>query len=96
MSIEVSNEYKIRHLAETFLCLQTAPGVLQWDATSLDDWAAAFMSSDELHSARFVLGVWNSNLRWKCGSFDLYEAIGEWDTSHRRAFLLWAVSPWVC
>lgn len=31
---------------------------------------------------------------WKCGPFDVVDAMGTWDVPHRQAFLSWAKEPW--
>jgi hypothetical protein len=31
---------------------------------------------------------------WKCGLFDIVNAMGTWDVPHRAAFAAWAREPW--
>lgn len=31
---------------------------------------------------------------WRCGLFDVVNAMGTWDTLHRAAFVVWAKDPW--
>ena len=89
-------DIKILSLARSFKCLRGTPGTRGglWDAVALDTWAAGGASSGEKHSARFVLGVWNPYDEWRCGKFDIYDAIQVWDHAHREAFLRWALDPW--
>lgn len=96
MAAEVLNaDIRILELARSFPCLRGAPGVAGlWNALALDEWAATVASSGETHSARFVLGVWNSQEAWRCGRFDLFDALGAWDGCHRQAFLDWIEEPW--
>lgn len=91
----VDIDTRIQELARTFPSLHRAPGVLeQWSANALDEWAATVASSGEKHSARFVLGVWNQYEEWRCGRFDLIEAVGTWDSRHHLAFMRWIEEPW--
>lgn len=86
---------RIQNPAHKFPSLRGAPGVTEgWSAVTLDDWAATVASSGEKHSARFVLGVWNQYEDWRCGRFDVMEAIATWDNNHRQPFLSWAEQPW--
>ena len=41
-------------------------------------------------------GCWRFNLdtNWRCGPFDVVDAMGTWDEVHRGAFLTWAQKPW--
>lgn len=34
------------------------------------------------------------NTSWRCGPFDIIDALGTWDDYHRSAFIEWAVNPW--
>jgi hypothetical protein len=86
---------KMTAFAKTFHALGSAPGVFPWDANQLDAWAASgVLSHGELVTARFVLAIWDPNHPWRCGRFDLMDAMGIWDGDHRRAFLAWAADPW--
>lgn len=31
---------------------------------------------------------------WRCGIFDVVDALGTWDSRHRQAFNAWAKDPW--
>lgn len=63
--------------------------------TGLDKWACGpEPGHGALCAARFILAVFNSRSTWKCGKFDLMEAMGCWDTRHRAAFVAWAKEPW--
>lgn len=45
---------------------------------------------DEWHGEhRFNLDTW-----WKCGPFDVVEAMSTWDDYHRAAFIAWVNKPW--
>lgn len=41
-------------------------------------------------------GHWRFNLdtHWRCGPFDVVDAMSTWDHEHKMAFLLWAQKPW--
>ena len=61
----------------------------------LDRWAAeTAISSGELATARFLLAVWDPGHSWRCGRFDLMEALRLWNSPDRNAFLSWALDPW--
>ena len=60
----------------------------------LDAWAAHAPSDGAIHAARFLLALWNNQQSWKCGKFDVIEAMAVWDAEHRAAFLAWAEEPW--
>lgn len=86
---------RIQRLAGTFPSLVSAPGIQQWDAVTVENWAASGgPSHGELCAARFILAVWNPHDEWRCGHFDVMEALGIWDLPHRQAFLAWASNPW--
>lgn len=88
-------EEKMTAFAGTFPSVANAPGARLWDATALDRWAAETpVSHGELVTARFLLAVWDPEYAWRCGRFDLMEALRVWDEPHRVAFLAWAVDPW--
>jgi hypothetical protein len=81
--------------ARTFPCLRESPGTQLWDALVFDGWAAESpLSHGELVTAQFILAVWDPAGTWRCGRFDLMEALGVWDEPHRAAFLAWASEPW--
>ncbi len=57
----------------------------------------------ERHAARFVLGVWNtdvipylddSKIGYELGQLNIINAMAQWDDYHRAAFLAWANEPW--
>jgi hypothetical protein len=86
---------RLRLLAQEFPALWNAPGVRPWDALAFEAWAASGkLSHGELCCARFLLSVWDSNHKWKCGHFDVMDALRVWDQLHRKAFLDWAEDPW--
>lgn len=85
----------IEQLAVSFPSLANQPGVTPWDSLALDAWACGpAPSHGMLCAARFVLAVWDPNTDWRCGRFDLMEAMGVWDVAHHRAFVAWALAPW--
>ena len=88
-------EAKMSTFARSFPSAANAPGVRLWDANALERWAAETpLSHGELVTVRFLLAVWDPAHAWRCGSFDLMEAMRVWDPSHRAAFLAWAEDPW--
>jgi hypothetical protein len=88
-------EAKMSKFASSFHSLRKAPGVALWDADTLDKWVTETPISDgERVTARFVLAVWDPNHDWRCGKFDLMEALRIWDEDHHRAFLTWVQEPW--
>ena len=88
-------ETKMASFARTFPCLAKAAGVKPWDANALDQWAAETpVSHGELVTAQFLLAVWDAASAWRCGRFDLMEALRAWDDQHRAAFLTWVGDPW--
>ena len=86
---------KMAAFATTFPSMTKASGVKPWDANVLDRWAAeTAISSGELATARFLLAVWDPGHSWRCGRFDLMEALRLWNSPDRNAFLSWALDPW--
>lgn len=86
--MEIRNDLKIAEIAESFPSLKKADGVWPWSPNRLDVWASEFGRSDDaVHSARFLLRLWNADCDWECGRFDAQTAIRSWDRIHRRAFL---------
>lgn len=91
----LSLEAKMSALAATFHCLRNASGVKLWDANTLDKWAAETpLSHGERVTAQFVLSVWEPNHAWRCGKFDMMEALRIWDADHHAAFVSWVREPW--
>jgi hypothetical protein len=86
-------ENKIAALAETFPTLQGAP-LRPWDARAFEKWAFEQHGSGLRHAAQFVLAVWSVNEPWKIGRFEVFAAMGAWDTAHHQAFVAWSSSPW--
>lgn len=69
--------------------------VRPFNAEALDKWSkAGTITRQQRHAALFVLSVWDSTHRWKCGRFDLHTALAAWDDEHREAFAEWAARPW--
>jgi hypothetical protein len=88
-------DQKMTTFAKSFPSMAKASGVALWDAHTLDGWAAETpLSHGELVTARFLLAVWDPAREWRCGRFDLMEALRVWDEQHRAAFLAWAEDPW--
>ncbi len=94
---DISKE-KLRRFLRSFPALEHAPGIEPFDAEKLDAWAAGPCSHGERCTAQFVLSVWGhttaKNCPWACGPFDVMDALGVWDETHRAAFLAWARDPW--
>jgi hypothetical protein len=92
-AVILTNDRMLR-LVWSFPSLQRCP-LATWDAMKFQRWAKEKLySSGELHSARFVLTIWNPYHRWSIGKFDLIRALGVWDLGHRNAFLDWAKEAW--
>ena len=90
-----AHETKMSLLTRTFPSVAMAAGVEPWAANLLDQWAAETpVSHGELLTARFLLAVWDPAMLWRCGPFELMEALRVWDDRHRAAFLTWARDPW--
>ncbi len=77
-----------QRLAARFPGLENAAGVWPWNPNRLDIWAAEEASdATAVHAARLVLYIWNRNMDWQCGRFDMMEALDAWDQRHRKPFL---------
>ena len=88
-------ERRMAEFARTFASTKKASGVSLWSANTLDRWAAeTALSHGERVTAQFLLAVWDPSHSWRCGRFDLMEALGVWDETHRAAFVAWATDPW--
>ena len=86
--MERLSDEAINRLANAFPSLDKAQGLWPWNPVQFDIWANDFMrSANELHSARFLLTVWNRNFDWDCGYFDPQLAIRCWDRAHRWGYL---------
>ncbi|MEZ6082226.1 MAG: hypothetical protein R3C56_43090, partial [Pirellulaceae bacterium] len=71
-----------------FPSLRMARGVQPWSPNQLDIWASEILRSEnEIHSARFLLSLWNDDCEWECGIWNCQLAIRGWDYVHRSAFL---------
>jgi hypothetical protein len=82
-------------LALSFPSLLDADGIAPWEPLHFERWMRSGAPGHGAKCAgRFVLSVWNPSTRWKCGRFDLHDALGIWDNPHRAAFLAWARAPW--
>ena len=80
--------------AMTFPSMRYAFGVKPWDAVERDAWGNGPRSHGERVTAQFLLDVWDPSTDWKCGRFDLMEALRIWDPGHHQAFLRWVADPW--
>lgn len=80
--------------ALTFPSMGYAAGIKPWDADEFDAWGSGPRSHGERVAAQFLLAVWDPSCEWKCGRFDLMEALRVWDEAHHRAFVKWASNPW--
>jgi hypothetical protein len=85
---------RMTKFAQTFPSMRYALGVKPWDALELDTWGNGPCSHGERVTAQFLLNVWDPSTEWKCGRFDLMEALRIWDEAHHKAFLQWATDPW--
>lgn len=86
--MEPQTESKIVLIADTFPSLAKAEGVWPWNPNRLDLWASELgRTAEAVHSARFLLRLWNAECDWECGRFNAQAAIRIWDRIHRRAFL---------
>jgi len=66
-----------------------------WSASELERWAATTCASPRaIHSARFLLYIWDPDQEWACGNFNLKQAFNAWDEEHRSVFVRWAADPW--
>lgn len=45
-------------------------------------------------AARFVLNLWSNRKEWKCGKFDIFDALIHWDDRQIKAWQAWAANPW--
>ncbi len=81
-------ELGMSQFAELFPSLGNAEGIWPWSPDRLDNWAAeSDRSENELHSARYLLNLWNAENDWNCGFFDQNTATKAWDSKHRGVFL---------
>lgn len=73
------------------------PGKSEVDLRALDAWAHAMdpeRSDGVAFAASFLLNCFSSYEKWKCGKFDMFEAMRQWDARHQAAFLAWVCEPW--
>ena len=91
---ERSLRARMAAFAVTFPSMRYASGVEPWDAVELDAWGNGPCSHGKRVTAQFLLNVWDPSTDWKCGRFDLMEALNVWPPSHREPFLRWASDPW--
>lgn len=41
-----------------------------------------------------VSKLFSAKTPWRCGPFDIVDALSTWDVHHREAFATWALKPW--
>ena len=89
-------DVQMSRLARQFPTLRQAAGTAPWDPDKLDAWACGPVPSGAaVHAARFLLSVWDNRRQWRCGCFDLIEAIRTWDDDHATALRAWIGKPWL-
>ena len=92
--IRAKNLERISELAKAFPSLAEQGSVKNWDAMTLDEWAASGIPCHgEKIAAQFLLRVWNQYEEWECGKFDPIEAQGVWDDEHWQGFQKWTAKP---
>ncbi|AWM39168.1 hypothetical protein GobsT_25480 [Gemmata obscuriglobus] len=85
----LSLEEKMTAFAQTFPSMTDAMGVAPWDAGAFDRWADETpISHGERITAQFLLAVWDSGNTWKCGRFDVVQALRLWGPSTEPHFSL--------
>lgn len=74
-------------LAREFPQLKTLPGVDPWDARKFDRASFDMKGGTAFQEAAlFVLNVWNDEIEWQLGRFNLMRALREWGPQEREAF----------
>lgn len=92
---QLSNRERMSAIAASFPALRNAPGVRPFDQHALAAYANGPHSHGEILAARFILGVWSGDGTFPdVTPFDLFEAMGVWDSRNRAAFLAWCQSPY--
>ena len=81
-------------LAETFPTLKVRPHQTVAELATI-----ASNENEGRHvreAARFVLLVWDGSIgqNWRGLAFNLRDAWGSWDPTHRAAWQRWAADPW--
>lgn len=81
-------DFGITKIAEMFPSLNQAEGIWPWNPERLDVWASELGRTDvEVHTARYVLKIWNGDMEWACGVFDQNAALKCWDQTHLNAYM---------
>lgn len=62
------------------------PTVVNFDPDALDEWSLVASHGERL-AVQLVLNCYNQFHEWRCGRFDVVEAMQVWDSRHRQAFL---------
>lgn len=71
-----------------FPSLKDADGSWPWNPDRFDIWAEEpERTENQLHSARYILELWDSTNDWSCGAFDLNAAAKAWDAEHQQAYM---------
>jgi hypothetical protein len=97
MNPEASHPYaeRMSRLAESFPALSrgNVPGVRPWNPKALAK-AMGVLSHGEACAVRFVLGVWTGTGKYPgVRPFDLFEAMGVWDSDQVEAAVAWMQAP---
>lgn len=97
---------RLRDLARSFPALQDwvdhqACGFLPYNEDRQDEFMASIASHGAVHAILFVRSVrWGRNATAQIGDeliiFDMFKALGRWDTGGQLAFAAWAARPWSC
>jgi hypothetical protein len=87
---------RMSQLAESFPALNrwgNIPGIRPWNPHVLAK-AVSTMSHGEACAARFVLAVWSGKSKFPgVRAFDLFEAMGVWDSEQVEAAIAWMQAP---
>jgi hypothetical protein len=93
----MTDEDRYARLVRSFHTLLPSPFTDVNDLRELDAWAFD-QDPDGVDgvkdAAAFVLNCWATDVKWKCGQFDMFHAYRVWDDTQRMAFAIWAVNPW--
>jgi hypothetical protein len=76
---EEKTRQKMTALAQTFPTIAKASGVEPWNAVELETWGSGPRSHGERVTTQLLLAVWDPSTEWKCGRFDLMDALRVWD-----------------